>query len=397
MSEHAPAPPKAEVFDPKHAGNLPLAFLAAGVLGLLVSLIGAFVWHEQFAYSWLFAFFYFFSLAIGALFWVLVHHATDAEWSVVVRRLLENFSVLIPVMFVFFIPLLFCADTLWKWWDVPHGVDSILDEKRGYLNHPFFFLRIAFYFIGLSAVALLLRRHSTAQDATGSPRNTIVMRKLAVAGIPLLAISLTFSGYDWLLGLDYKWFSTMWGVYLFAGAAGSGMSLLVLTVTILRHRGYLQFVTLEHYHIMGKLMLAFCVFWAYIGFSQYMLIWYANIPEETSYFIRRNIESWNYLSTFLVVGRFFLPFALLLTQWVKKRPRWLAGVAAWILFMQLLDIYIIVMPMFDATGFRPSFLDLFALVGMGGVLGFVFLRQLAQSNIFPLRDPRLPESLRLTN
>ena len=138
------------------------------------------------------------------------------------------------------------------------------------------------------------------------------MRKLGIAGIPIFALSLTFGAFDWLMGLDYNWVSTMWGVYIFAGAAGSSMSLLVLLVTWLRNKGYLKGVTLEHYHIMGKLMLAFCIFWAYIGFSQYMLIWYANIPEETEYFIRRNIASWHTLSTLLVVGRFFLPFPLLL-------------------------------------------------------------------------------------
>ncbi len=147
------------------------------------------------------------------------------------------------------------------------------------------------------------------------------MRKLGIAGIPIFAFALTFSAFDWLMGLDYKWGSTMWGVYIFAGSAGSSMSLLVLLVTWLRSKGYLKGVTIEHYHIMGKLMLAFCIFWAYIGFSQYMLIWYANIPEETEYFIRRNIASWHALSTLLVVGRFFLPLPLLLLQWTKKTLR----------------------------------------------------------------------------
>jgi len=397
MSEHATAIPAAESFDQKHAGNLPLIFLGAGGLGILISLIGAIFWPAQFAFSWLFAFTYFFTLCVGSLFWVLVHHATDAEWSVVVRRVLENVATLIPVLFLFFLPLFFCAKILWVWWDIAPGVDSLLDAKRPYLNKPFFCGRVLIYFIGLSAVALLMRRNSTDQDATGNLRHTFAMRKLSFIGIPVLALSLTFGAFDWLMGLDYKWFSTMWGVYIFAGAAGSGMSLLVILVTALRSCGYLQFVTREHYHIMGKLMFAFTVFWAYIGFSQYMLIWYANIPEETSYFIRRNIESWWHMSLFLVVGRFFLPFTLLLTQWVKKQPKWLSCVAGWILFMQLIDIYIIVMPMLHKFGVRPNFLDLFALLAIGGPLGFLFLKVLAKNSLFPTRDPRLPESLRLTN
>ena len=185
---------------------------------------------------------------------------------------------LVPVALLFFIPALICAGQIWSWWDIPVGVEAVLDKKRWYLSHGFFYLRFLIYFVGLSGVALALRRNSVGQDADGSPVRTLKMRKLGVAGIPILAFSLTFSAFDWLMGLDYKWGSTMWGVYIFAGAAGSSMSLLVLLVTWLRNKGYLQGVTVEHYHIMGKLMLAFCIFWAYIGFSQYMLIWYANIP-----------------------------------------------------------------------------------------------------------------------
>jgi hypothetical protein len=397
MSEHAPAPPKPETFNSSDSGIWFVAFAGAGVVGLLVSVIGAIVDVHQFAFSWLVACIYFFTLAVGSLFWVLVHHATDAEWSVMVRRVLENVATLVPLAMLFFIPALLLAGHVWTWWDIPVGVDSILDKKRWYLSHGFFILRFLIYFVGLSGVALALRSNSVSQDADGSPLRTLRMRKLGIAGIPIFALSLTFCAFDWLMGLDYKWGSTMWGVYIFAGAAGSGMSLLVLLVTWLRTKGYLKGVTVEHYHIMGKLMLAFCIFWAYIGFSQYMLIWYANIPEETEYFIRRNIASWHTLSTLLVVGRFFLPFPLLLLQWTKKTTRMICSVAGWMLVMQYLDLYIIIMPMLHKTGFSPSILDLFTLLGIGGTLGAAFLWLLPKTNLFPLRDPRLPESLRLSN
>jgi hypothetical protein len=273
----------------------------------------------------------------------------------------------------------------------------VLDHKRWYLSHGFLLFRFLIYFVGLSSVAFALRRNSVSQDADGNPLRTLRMRKLGIAGIPIFAFSLTFSAFDWLMGLDYKWGSTMWGVYIFAGAAGSAMSLLVLLVTWLRSKGYLKGVTVEHYHIMGKLMLAFCIFWAYIGFSQYMLIWYANIPEETEYFIRRNIASWHALSTLLVVGRFFLPLPLLLQQWTKKKTSAICMVAGWMLLMQYLDLYIIIMPMLHKTGFAPSFLDLFTFLGIGGTVGATFLWLLPKTNLFPVRDPRLPESLRLSN
>jgi hypothetical protein len=397
MSEHAPAEPKAEVFKAADSGIWFVVFAGAGAVGLLVSAIGAVVSNQQFAYSWLVACIYFFTLAVGGLFWVLVHHATDAEWSVLVRRVLENLATLLPVAMLFFIPALLCAGNLWSWWSIPVGVSELLDGKRWYLSHGFFILRFLIYFVGLSTVALALRKNSISQDADGNPARTLKMRKLGIAGIPIFAFSLTFCAFDWLMGLDYKWSSTMWGVYIFAGAAGSSMSLLVLVVTWLRSKGYLKGVTEEHYHVMGKLMLAFCIFWAYIGFSQYMLIWYANIPEETEYFIRRNIASWHFWSTLLVVGRFFLPFPLLLMQWTKKTTRMICSVAGWMLLMQYLDLYIIIMPMLHKTGFSFSILDLFTWMGIGGTLGALFLWLLPKSNLFPLRDPRLPESMKLSN
>jgi hypothetical protein len=273
----------------------------------------------------------------------------------------------------------------------------LLDNKQPYLSVGFFLFRAIFYFGLLSLVALTLRNRSIAQDSDGAARHTVIMRKFGVGGIPGLALCLTFAGFDWLIGLDYHWYSTMWGVYLFAGAAGSSMSLLVLIVYGLQQKGYLKPVNLEHYHIMGKFMLAFVIFWAYIGFSQYMLIWYANIPEETIYFRLRNVGFWNVLSTFLVFGRFFVAFPILLFQGPKKHPGFLCGVAGWILCMQFLDVYVIVLPALHRTGFAPSILDLTAFVGIGGILGWLFLQKVGQSAMFPTRDPRLLESIKLTN
>ncbi len=390
--------PTAEVFEQKQAGSAPAILIAASAVGIALSVLGAMKNPEQFAYSWLFAFIYFFTLCVGCLFWTMVHHATDAEWSVVVRRLMENVAGLIPIVFLFFIPLALNASTLWKWWTIEPGIDELLDGKRAYLNHTFFYVRVLIYFGGLSALAILFKRHSTQQDADAHPQHTIAMRRLSFLGIPLFAVSLTFGAFDWLMGLDYKWFSTMWGVYIFAGAAGSSMSLLVLILTWLRVRGYYKHtITHEHYHIMGKLMLAFVVFWAYIGFSQYMLIWYANIPEETSYFIRRNIGSWNTMNIILVIGRFIVPFVVLLFQGTKKTPRGLCIVAGWILCMQMLDMYIIVMPMLHKAGFVFSIYDLGAILAIGAPLAFLFIKRLGHHSLIPVGDPRIDLCLKLSN
>ena len=306
--------------------------------------------------------------------------------------------MLLAVMAVFFIPVLMFRNNLYEWMNIPVGHDPVLDSKRAYLNWDFFLVRAAFYFLFFIAATLLFRRFSIRQDRDGNPGFTINMRRLAFIALPMFALCITFGAYDWLLGVDYRWFSTMFGVYIFAGAAGSSMSLLVLVITALRKAGYLKdTVTLEHYHIMGKWMLAFSVFWAYIGFSQYMLIWYANMPEETEYFIRRNTESWNAMSLLLVIGRFFIPFAVLLMQGLKRKPTRLCWIAGWIVFMQMLDMYIVILPALHKTGVHVSIWDFPPLIGMGATLAFVFLWILRRSSLFPNRNPRLLESLHIVN
>ena len=400
MSEraHVLPTPEGEYFERGRFASLSLIVAIVAVLGLILSVVGGLVAPRQFAYSWLFGFAFFFTLCAGCFFWTVVHHAVDAEWSVVVRRQWENIALLFPVMAIFFIPVILLREHLFEWTTIPAGADHLLDSKRAYLNFGFFLVRAAIIFIFFSAAAFLFRRISTGQDKDGNPASTLTMRKLAFVSLPLFGLSLTFGAFDWLMSLNYVWFSTMWGVYIFAGAAGSSMSLTVLVITALRSAGYLkEVVTIEHYHIMGKWMLAFTVFWAYIGFSQYMLIWYANIPEETEYFILRNTESWNLLSLLLVAGRFFIPFALLLLRATKKRVKTLCMVAGWIIFMQLMDMYVVVMPELHRTGVHLSIWDFVPVLAIGGTLVFLFLRIVGSASLFPVRDPRLIESLRLIN
>jgi len=396
-SEGLPTP-EGEYFESSRFAGLSFVLGVVAVIALVLCLVGAFVSPHQFSYSWLFAFGFFFTLCAGCFFWTIVHHATDAEWSVVVRRQLENIAALLTVMAVLFVPILLLRHHLYSWMDIPRGVEAALDSKRAYLNSQFFVLRAVVFLGFFLLAALTLRRFSVLQDKDGNPRFTIDMRKVSFISLPMFALCLTFGAFDWLMSLNYRWFSTMFGVYIFAGTAGSSMALLVLVITALRQAGYLKdVVTVEHYHIMGKWMLAFCVFWAYIGFGQYMLIWYANIPEETQFFITRNTQSWWAMSMLLVVGRFFIPFPILLMQSVKKHPHQLAILAGWMLFMQMLDIYIIVLPALHGTGVHVSIWDLVSLIAIGATLAFVYLRLLPRTSLFPVRDPRLIESLNLVN
>ena len=386
------------MFDYKHVGGRFLGLVATALVAYLAIFVGAWSDPAQFAFSYLFAFTFFFTICMGGLFWILVHHGLDAEWSVVVRRQLENIACLLVIMGILFIPLVFVAPRLWVWMTIPHGQDILLDGKWPYLTPWFFWLRAGFYFVFFGVAATWLRANSVLQDSDGAPRYTIFNRKITFASLPLFAVCLTFSAIDWLMGLDFHWFSTMWGVYIFAGTALSAMCVLVLVITALRGAGYFQgIISLEHYHTMGKLMFAFTVFWAYIGFSQYMLIWYANIPEETTYFLRRNTETWQILSTALVVGHFFVPFLLLLPNPGKRKPAFLCGMALWILFMHLLDIYVVVLPALHKAGVVVSWMDFACLAAIGCTLAAVFLKRLGDAPLWPLRDPRLPQSIALKN
>ncbi len=398
MSQHTSIP-NSEKFDASKGVLLKNVFSVAAVVGLLGAAVTFFANRELFAHTWLFAFMYFFVVLCGCFFWNCVHHATDAEWSVVVRRQIENLASLLKYIAVFFIPIALSVTILYAWFNADPAKDAAMaGTKALYLNKPFFWGRVVAFFGALALFAHILRSRSMAQDKDGAASHTFIMRKIAVAGIPTLAICLTFSGIDWLKALNHHWFSTMWGVYLFAGAAGASMALIVLTVSWLRSADYLKPVNDEHYHLMGKWLLAFTIFWAYIGFSQYMLITYANLDEETVYFRIRNTGSWNFLSHVLVFGRFFFMFVVLLFQGTKK-SKLVNWCAVWILVMEFLDLYLIVIPEWSPVGFsfRAAIAAIFPWLGIGGCLGLLYLRHLGQGYVFPTKDPRLAESLKFSN
>jgi hypothetical protein len=398
MSQHI-AVPNSEKFDATKGTLLRSIFSVAAAVGLLGAGVVYFANKELFAHVWLFAFMYFFTVLCGCFFWNCLHHATDSEWSVVIRRQVENLASLLKYIAIFFVPIALCVTILYAWMSADPTKDAAMaGSKSLYLNKPFFWFRAVAFFALLGAISHILRKRSVAQDHDGAAKHTFSMRLWAILGIPTLAICLTFSGIDWMKALNHHWFSTMWGVYLFAGAAGASMALIVLVVSWLRKLGYLSVVNDEHYHLMGKFLLAFTVFWAYIGFSQYMLITYANLDEETFYFRVRNTGTWNYFSHLLVFGRFFFMFVPLLFQGLKK-SKLINFTAVWILAMQFLDIFLIIIPELKPHGFSFSaaLAAIFPWLGIGGCLGLLFLRHLGQGYLFPTKDPRLAGSLKASN
>jgi hypothetical protein len=406
---HVPAP---ETFQSKGMSRFMIALLAVGIISLLVALLIGFIApsgsaeRRQFIFSWLFAFLYFFTILIGCLFWILLHHSTDSGWGIVVRRQMENLAALVPWMLIFFIPIFLLRYDLWQWLTDIHKPDlqPALRDKLSYFNLPigpitipFFWVRALLYFAYFVGAALYFRRNSIKQDGDGDPKRSIQMRGFSFPGLLLFGVCTTLMAFDWMASLDYRWASTMWGVYIFAGSAGASMSLIILVVFGLKNAGYLSFVNEEHYHIMGKLLFCFSIFWGYIGFAQYMLIWYGNIPEETEWFLRRNVESWNTLSTAMVVGRFFIPFLYLLFEYTKRNAKLLVAISVWVLIMHLLDTYITIMPFVHPNGFQIDLLDVLCIFAIGCPLAFIFLRTLGNACLFPAKDPRLLESLKLSN
>jgi hypothetical protein len=287
-----------------------------------------------------------------------------------------------------------------------HHEAHVLTGKYGYLNHAFWYIRAVFYFGFLGGLIWLLRKWSIQQDTDGDFKHTFRSRALCAFPMLIYALVVTFSAVDWVMSMDYTWFSTMWGVYIFAGGAWGSMAILILALNYLRSNGYLQKVTSgEHYHLMGKLLLTFTIFWAYIAFSQYFLIWYANITEETRFYSLRNTAGWWYLSNILVWGHFVVSFVLLLSASRKKATGTMNWLCGWVLLMHAVDWYWLVIPERGPSLTHGELLwipgaawgDVIAFLTIGGLTGWAYLRRLAKASLYPCRDPRLLESVLATN
>jgi hypothetical protein len=335
------------------------------------------------------------SLSLGALFFVMLQHVTRAGWSVVVRRIAEAVACNVGPMALLGIPIVLGMHHLYHWSHadaVAH--DPILDAKSGYLNPTFFVIRLVIYFAVWIALAAFFRYTSVAQDASGDPALTRRMEKLSAPGLVLFALSLNFAAFDLLMSLDPHWFSTIFGVYYFAASVVCFCAVLPKLLAWLQSRGILTHaVTVEHYHDIGKLLFAFVVFWAYIAFSQYMLIWYGNIPEETGWFAKRQAGDWAWVSLTLLFGHFVVPFLVLISRFVKRRPVLLAVTGAYMVVMCWVDMYWLVVPEFSPGVARFGVLDVLCWLGLVGVYSLVLGVNLSRASLVPDRDPRLAESL----
>ena len=373
--------------------------LIAGILVTILSGIGYFIDSAQFFMSYLVAWIFWVSIGLGALFFVMLNHLTGAVWSVVLRRLTESVMIALPFMAILFIPLIFGLNDMYHWThqDVV-AKDVILSQKTGYLNVPFFLIRTAVYFIAWFLIARKLYKTSIAQDTNPATEQIKQMRRVSGPGMVVFALTTSFAGFDWLMSLDAHWYSTIFGVYFFGGGLLSVLAALTLIGIYLRKKGILnEIITIEHYHDLGKLMFAFTIFWGYIAFSQYFLIWYANIPEETIWYQHRWAGNWKILSMTLVFGHFTIPFLVLMTRAAKRSFTLLTIISIWLLVMHWIDLYWIAMPTYAHHGFHLSWMDLTLFIGIGGVFLGIFWKYLSSNALVPLNDSTLPESIKFSN
>lgn len=389
-SPAAPAEPEPDI-DLSRWRKIPLLI---GVLGGLVLLIGFFRDPRQLGYSYLLGYMFFLSLCLGALFLVLVHHLFDASWSVPIRRYLEHITCAFPWMFLLFLPIAFLAPRLYPWMGMAHHPDHALHAKQALFNKPFWYLRAVLYFLIWSGLAWRLRYWSLRQDKTGSPECTFRMRRLACGGIFLFATTLTMAAVDWMKSLQHQWFSTMYGVYYFAGSVWTLLATAYVIALVLQRAGPLRgMLTPTLFYYLGSLMFAFTVFYAYIHFAQYFIIWNANIPEETFWYVLRERGTWWDIGMLIIFGHFALPFLTLLRIDVKLTFGVMVPLCIWAWLMHYADLAFNIMPIPHPDGFVLHWMDLAAVAFLAGMLIPYFLREVGRYPAYPLRDPRLQEAL----
>jgi hypothetical protein len=379
--------------------RLPLVAGAVGVAGVAVAALLGVREPGRFYHAYLTAFLFFLSLGLGALAHVLIHLASRAGSSVLPRRLAEVAMATLPLFVLAFIPIIAGMTHLYEW-ARPAEVakDALLAHKRPYLNVPFFLVRAAAYIALWAGIAWYVWRKTVSQDESGDFGVTRALQRLGPPGLVVYGITVTLAAIDWIMSLYPHWYSTIFGIYFFAGSMVGNYAFMILLALLLRRGGLLkELITPHHYHDLGKWLFAFVCFWAYIAFSQYLLIWYGNIPEETVFYAARWQGGFKIASTALVLAHFAVPFFLLLAR-DAKRSFLLVGIgAAWMLAAHYLDLYWLVMPAMGAAGAGFHAVDLAVIVGLGGLFLAVVGALMRRHRLVPVGDPRLPESLAFEN
>lgn len=370
-------------------------YTVAIFLGLL-GFAGALVTNQERAWhSFLTSFFYFTNLALGGLFFVAIQHVVKAGWSVNVRRIAESMTSFLPYAAAGAVVLLLGARQLYIWLN-PAVVaeDALLLGKAGYLNWGFFIVRLVVFFAIWLAFSKVIVGRSLKQDIDGDENHTLKNVGASVAFVLLFALSYTLFSMDTLMSLQPHWYSTIWGVYCFSGLFQSSLAVLVILTVSMMKKGLVKgLVSEDHLHDLGKFLKGFTVFYAYIGFSQFLLIWYANLPEETIFYLDRSNGGWMAATLSLLVFKFIIPFLLLLPKAAKRSPGHLVLVSSIILVMQYVDIHWMVYPNLDSNRWLFSWQEIAPFLLLGGLFLYSVTSFLSKNNLVPVKDPRIDESI----
>lgn len=385
------APPEVDQFQRR-------ALIVGGAV-TAVCVIGAIFNMGQFLRSYLLAYVFWIGITLGCLAILMLQHMSGGAWGLVIRRLLESATRTFPLLALLFLPIAFGVGSVYPWAhplaaDAPEALKHALAHKAPYLNVPFFLVRAVFYFGVWNLMSYFLNKWSLDQDRTGHRPLTTKLQSLSGPGLVLYGLTVTFASVDWLMSLEPQWFSTMYGMLIMGGQGLSAMAFIIAVVVVLsQYRPLSEVIKPRHLHDLGKLMLAFLMLWAYFGFSQFLIIWSGNLPEEIPWYVRRLQSSWKWLGLALVVLQFALPFVLLLSRDLKRNARRLVIVATAVIVMRLVDLIWLTGPEFYNGAFRIHWMDVLMPVGLGGLWLAYFAHQLKARPLLPIGDPFLEEAL----
>lgn len=376
--------------------RLLVAAWGIGAAGLLATGLLALLRPRQAGFSYLVAYVYWVGIAVAALALLMAFHAAGARWVVVLRRTLEAMAVAVLPLALLFLPITFAARGLFLWAAPGHGGEhASAASSAWYLNLPFFLGRALAYFVLWGAVALGLFGWSVRQDATGDAALTARQRRLAAGGLPAVGFAMTFAAYDWLMAPNPHYHSQIIGLHWFAGSIIGVFALLILSGALATGPdSFGRRLNADHFHSLGKLLLAFVAFWAWMAYSQFMLLWAGDLPERIPFLLVRSRGGWGVIGAMLIAGQFLLPFFALLSRRLKRVPRALAAVGVWALAMHYFDVYWLLMPAANEAAPTPWFTDLTAFLGVGGVAVGSAIWAVRGRFAVPVKDPFLADSLR---
>lgn len=374
--------------------NQPLIRVAVliGAIGVLINTIGMVAGAREANFAWLTAFAFWLSLALGALLFIMIQHAMSGTWFILFRRIAEAITLPLVVLALLFLPVVLGLRVLYPWADHNSAVE-LAGGRETWFDLSFFLVRAVVYFALWLTTAVLLSRWSLRQQDGDALELARKQRVFSAALLPLVCFSGSFAAFDWLMSLEPAWYSTIFGIYFLAGTIVAFLALLAVVTHLLAQRGHMPGLSASHTHALGKLLLVFIVFWAYIAYSQYFLIWIADVPEEAHWYYIRSRGSWGMISVLLIVGHFAIPFTALLSRRLKRSSRGLAAVGAWLLAMHYLDLYWLVQPAATPERVQPTLYDVAAFAGIGGLFVACAGWWLNGRLLVPAGDPRMQQSL----